>query len=104
MHQTEDVGKKKTFGWLREGYLKSERESMIIAAQDKSISPLGLPCRTKSDVHTARRYFRGFGLLTAVTMGSITVWNITLYIQIKIHRRFGGACYLHFHGRIFSLL
>jgi hypothetical protein len=73
MHQTEDVGKKKAFGWLREGYPKSERESMIIAAQDKSISPLGLPRETVYDVETARRYLAGFEVLTAVTMRSIIV-------------------------------
>jgi hypothetical protein len=101
MHQTEDAGKEETFRWIREGYLKNERESMIIAAQDKSISPLGRPRDPEHDVQT-KRYFAGFEVLIAVTMKSIIVWNITLCSPVEVHRRFGESYYLHFQGRIFS--
>jgi hypothetical protein len=49
---------------------------MIRAAQDKSISPLRLPRETEYDVETAGRYFTGFEVLAAVSVGSIIVWNI----------------------------
>jgi hypothetical protein len=32
-------------------------------------------------------------------MKNTTFWDVTLYILVQVHRRFGGTVYLHHHGR-----
>jgi hypothetical protein len=39
-----------------------------------------------------------FLLLTAVTMKSSVFWDVTVYSPVKVHRLFGGTCYLHHPG------
>jgi hypothetical protein len=49
--------------------------------------------------------FLGFEVLTALTavvMKSSVVWDITLRSPLKVNRRFGGTCHLHFQARRIS--
>jgi hypothetical protein len=44
----------------------------------------------------------GFVVLKAVVMESSILWDIKPCSPLKVHRRFGGMCHLHFHGHRIS--
>jgi hypothetical protein len=46
-----------------------------------------------------QKYIVRLGALTAVVMKSYVFWNIMPYSPLKLNRRFGGICHLHFQGR-----
>jgi hypothetical protein len=51
---------------------------------------------------TDKKAHAGFEVLIAVVMKRFIFWDITPCSPLKVHRRFGGTCCIHFQGRIIS--
>jgi hypothetical protein len=47
-------------------------------------------------------FYVGSEVLTAVVIRSSIFWDIRPYSPLKVNRRFGGTCRLHFQGRKIS--
>jgi hypothetical protein len=89
-------------------YFREEPFTRLQRPSDITDSPLLLLVRYNEDsLYFYTEYFKmrstvkvvGFEVLIAVITKMPFFWDITLCSPLKVNRRFGGKCHLHFQGQ-----